>query len=84
MVEKGKNRPELLTKDVRFGLYEFSAKATNIRHQSGVDSGNQMVFILSEDIESAFIYSPEGIDNLVYNSGSKGALFNDWYWMKQD
>ncbi len=32
----------------------------------------------------AFAYSESGIDDLCYNSGSKGHLLGNWYWMKED
>lgn len=34
--------------------------------------------------EAAIIYSPSGIEDLCYNSGSKGHLLGDWYWMAED
>jgi hypothetical protein len=44
----------------------------------------QVYFVLVDDSESAFVYSPSGIDNIFYNAGSKGHLFGDWYWIKED
>lgn len=39
---------------------------------------------IANDSESYFVYSPHGIDDLCYNSGSKGALGGNWYWMTED
>jgi len=44
----------------------------------------QVYFVLADDLESACVYSPSGIDDISYNSGSKGRLFGDWYWIKED
>ena len=41
-------------------------------------------FQFLHDGEAAIIYSESGIDELCYNSGSKGHLFGNWYWMKED
>lgn len=70
--------------DVRAGLYVLSARATKARRERGVDTDKRVVFILANDHEAGFIYSPTGIDDLAYNAGSKGHLFGDWYWMKED
>lgn len=73
-----------LTEDVRAGVYVVSAGATNRRRERGIDTGKRIVFILADDHEAGFIYSPGGIDDLAYNDGNKGHLLGDWYWMKED
>ena len=45
---------------------------------------DRIYFELATDKESAFVYSPSGIDDLCYNSGSKGHLSGHWYWMAED
>ncbi|MGK0217571.1 MAG: hypothetical protein ACI9HE_001049 [Planctomycetota bacterium] len=45
---------------------------------------DRVYFNLSADTEAAFIYSTSGIDELCYNSGSKGHLGGNWYWMAED
>lgn len=45
---------------------------------------DRVYFNLASDPESAFIYSTSGIDDLCYNSGSKGHLTGNWYWMTED
>ena len=44
----------------------------------------RIYFRLSNDKEAGFVYSESGIDNLCYNSGSKGHLSGNWYWMAED
>jgi len=44
----------------------------------------QVYFVLADDPESAFVYSPSGMDDISYNAGNKGHLFGDWYWIKED
>ena len=73
-----------LTEDTRVGLYVVSARATNEARVSRGGTGERLLFILADDPESGFIYSPAGIDDLSYNAGSKGHLFGDWYWMTED
>lgn len=60
------------------GLYTFRLPANRGTAEKPV------FYRLSRDGESAFVYSPLGIDKIVYNSGSKGRLFGDWYWIKED
>ena len=73
-----------LTEDTRVGLYVVSAEVTNRQRAGRWDDSRLLVFILADDHESGFIYGPGGIDDLRYNTGSKGHLFGDWYWMKED
>ncbi len=68
-----------LSEDQRCGLYTISAMANRTCHIKG-----RIMFILADDAEAGFIYSPNGIDDLCYNSGSKGHLWANWYWMKED
>ena len=44
----------------------------------------QVYFVLADHSESAFVYSPSGIADIEFNAGSKGHLFGDWYWIKED
>lgn len=75
----------MLAKDVRIGLYTFSASETNRRYLSGIGSGKYRAFFLAGNrSEAAFIYSTEGIEDLIYNRGSRGHLCGNWYWMKED
>jgi hypothetical protein len=68
-----------LAADQRCGLYTISSTDNRTCHVPG-----RLFFVFADDPESAFIYSPSGIDHLCYNAGSKGHLFVDWYWMKED
>ena len=43
-----------------------------------------LIFVLADDVESGFIYSPNGIGDLRYNAGSAGHLMGNWYWMAED
>lgn len=45
---------------------------------------DRIYFQFRNDGESAIIYSESGIQDLCYNSGNKGHLFGNWYWMKED
>ena len=45
---------------------------------------DRIYFTLSNDSEAGFVYSPSGIEDLCYNSGSKGHLSGNWYWMAED
>jgi hypothetical protein len=66
-------------------LFRISAEATNRQHEwnrEGHYNTNKILFML--DDEAAFIYSPTGIADLVYNEGAKGHLMGNWYWMKAD
>ena len=76
----------VMKEDARAGLYTVSAEMTNWRLRGSYDGApaDRIVFVLANDSEAAFIFSPSGIDNLAYNSGSKGHVFGDWYWMKED
>ncbi|MFT4546124.1 MAG: hypothetical protein ACI9MB_000065, partial [Verrucomicrobiales bacterium] len=47
-------------------------------------NSGRILFMMKNDPESAFIYAPEGIEGLSYNSGNCGHLLGDWYWMKED
>ncbi|MHC4426753.1 MAG: hypothetical protein ACYSYV_11755 [Planctomycetota bacterium] len=73
-----------LVEDVRAGPYAVSAQATNSRREHRSDLSKRVIFILANDHEAGFIYSPTGIDDLAYNAGNKGHLFGNWYWMKED
>ena len=76
-----------LQSDINSPLFRISAESTTIRNRRipGDDCNtNRILFILADDAESAFIYSPGGIQDLCYNSGSSGHLTGDWYWMKED
>lgn len=73
------NRGLVLPADQRCGLYVISS--TNTR-RCNIPGG--IIFMLANDRESGIIYSPNGIDGLAYNSGNKGRLFGDWYWMTED
>lgn len=61
-----------------FGLYRFS-KADRRCHKK-----DRIFFQFSSDAEAAIIYSESGIHDLCYNSGNKGHLSGNWYWMKED
>lgn len=61
-----------------FGLYSIR------RAYRGCHMKDRVYFQFRNDSESAIIYSESGIDDLCYNSGSKGHLFGKWYWMKED
>jgi hypothetical protein len=67
--------------DVRCGPYTISMTASARRncHVPG-----RVYFILADDQESGFVYSPGGIEDLCYNSGTKGHVIGDWYWMAED
>ncbi|MGI9242170.1 MAG: hypothetical protein ACR2RV_15330 [Verrucomicrobiales bacterium] len=72
-----------------FGLYEISKAYRGCVHGNGgcsnsVEHKDRVFFRFRNDSESAFIYSENGIKNLCYNSGSKGHLVGNWYWMKED
>ena len=70
------NSPEM----VRAGIYSFRSPQIN-----GERSPTEiLVFRFKSDGEQAFIHSPDGIDNLRYNSGNKGHLVGDWHWMCED
>jgi hypothetical protein len=61
-----------------YGLYQFR-KADRHCHKK-----DRVFFQFLNDSEAAIIYSESGIDDLCYNSGNKGHLFGNWYWMKED
>jgi hypothetical protein len=84
LVAASEQNNELLAQDTRVGLYTFSAAATNSRRRAGVEKSGHVVFYLSTDPESAFVYGPHGIDTLIYSPGVKGGLCGDWYWMRED
>jgi hypothetical protein len=68
-------------------LHTISAENTNARlerNRSGNYNVGRIMFVFEDDVESAFIYSPQGIKTLTYNSGSCGHLIGPWYWMKED
>jgi hypothetical protein len=73
----------ILSADIDSPLYRISAKWTNERSRDGLNP-TKILFVFANDWESAFVYSPGGIANLAYNSGSAGHLFGNWYWMKED
>lgn len=61
-----------------YGLYRFS-KADRRCHKQ-----DRVFFQFLHDGEAAIIYSESGLEDLCYNAGSKGHLFGNWYWMKED
>jgi hypothetical protein len=61
-----------------FGIYSIR-KAHRPCHKK-----DRVFFSFRNDGEAAIIYSESGIDDLCYNSGNKGHLFGNWYWMKED
>ena len=61
-----------------FGLYQIG------KAYRGCHKKDRVFFQLRDDTEAAIIYSRSGIDDLCYNAGSKGHLFGNWYWMKED
>ena len=63
----------------QYGIYGIHQTARRRCHHK-----DRIYFELATDKESAFIYSPSGIDDLCYNSGSKGHLSGNWYWMAED
>jgi hypothetical protein len=76
-----------LQSDINSTLFRISAESTttrNLRMAGDNCNTNRILFILADDAESAFIYSPGGIQDLCYNSGAAGHLMGDWYWMKED
>lgn len=62
------------------GLYSFQGATSNPKR----NPPGALIFRFKSDHEQAFIHSPEGIENLSYNSGTKGHLIGDWYWMCED
>ena len=78
---------EGLQADIPAPLYRVSAEATNQRMKRDRERGvntNRVLFVVAGDSEAAFIYSPGGVDDLAFNSGSVGRLAGNWYWMKED
>ena len=69
------------------GLYDFSipysVKRNNYDTERSCNSGKTLLFF-ANDNEGAFVYSTNGIHDLCYNSGSKGHLLENWYWMAED
>ncbi len=61
-----------------YGLYQIG------RADRDCHLKDRIYFRFQNDGESAMIYSESGIDDLCYNSGNKGHLFGNWYWMKED
>lgn len=61
-----------------FGIYQFKKADRRCHHK------DRVFFQFLDDSEAAIIHSESGIDDLCYNSGSKGHLFGNWYWMKED
>lgn len=61
-----------------YGVYRFGKADRRCHHK------DRVFFQFLDDGEAAIIYSESGIDDLCYNSGSKGHLFGNWYWMKED
>ena len=61
-----------------FGLYRIR------KAYRGCHKKDRVFFEFLNDSEAAIIHSTSGIDDLCYNSGSKGHLFGNWYWMKED
>lgn len=63
----------------QYGIYGIRQTAHRRCHHK-----DRIYFALANDSEAAFVYSPSGIDDLCYNSGSKGHLAGNWYWMAED
>lgn len=63
----------------RFGIYTVQLPA---KRRGG--SADQLYFPLADGWESAFVYSPKGPGGIIYNEGSQGHLFGDWYWIAED
>ncbi len=61
-----------------FGLYHIGHAERRCHDK------DRIYFLFQDDSESAIIYSETGIDDLCYNSGNKGHLTGNWYWMKED
>jgi hypothetical protein len=68
-----------LEKDTTCGIYKISAKFWRKSDIPGLLS-----FPLADGSESGFVYSPRGIDKLVYNAGNAGHLVGHWYWVAED
>jgi hypothetical protein len=77
-----------LTNDIASPIFRISAKHTTAfngwKSEAGCDNSKRILFILADDSEAGFIYSPGGISDLCYNSGNSGHLMGPWYWMKAD
>lgn len=76
-----------LSSDILTPLFKIDADSSNSSLTYSRAQGyntNRILLFLADDHECAFIYSPEGIDNLAYNSGAAGHLFGPWYWMAED
>ena len=63
----------------RYGIYPIHQQARRRCHHE-----DRIYFMLANDPEAAFVYSTSGIDDLCYNSGSKGHLSGNWYWIAED
>ncbi|MDF1837244.1 MAG: hypothetical protein P1V35_05200, partial [Planctomycetota bacterium] len=61
-----------------FGLYHIGNAERRCHDKE------RIYFKFQDDSESAIIYSETGIEDLCYNSGNKGHLAGNWYWMKED
>lgn len=61
-----------------YGPYEIG------RAHRGCHREDRIFFEFRDDNEAAIIYSESGIEDLCYNSGNKGHLLGNWYWMKED
>jgi hypothetical protein len=74
-----------LTNDITSPFFRISAKHTDAfngwKPETGCDNSKRILFMLADDSEAGFIYSPGGIADLCYNSGH---LMGPWYWMKAD
>ncbi|MDF1741591.1 MAG: hypothetical protein P1U86_20680 [Verrucomicrobiales bacterium] len=66
--------------EITAGFYSFEGVTSN----SERSPEGALIFRFKKDREQAFIHSPQGIENLSYNSGTKGHLVGDWYWMCED
>jgi len=62
-----------------YGLYGVLQLARRKCHDD-----QRIYFTHANDGEAAFVYSTNGIDDLCYNSGTKGHLSGNWYWIKED
>ena len=78
LAENGDDLSPIGTTSYDFGLYQIRRAHRGCHHE------DRVYFQFRDDSESAIIYSESGIDDLCYNSGSKGHLAGNWYWMKED
>jgi len=63
----------------RAGIYGILQEAHRRCHHK-----DRIYITLSSDPEAGFVHSPDGVDDLCFNSGTTGHLAGDWYWMAED